>query len=597
MNIYLRILKYMRPYWLKLAIAIVCMVIFAAANAALAYLIGPAMSVLFSGDMAARLPHLLALPFHLFAAPAERMRVIVPLAIVVIAVIKGLSSYGNTYYMGYVGQGVISDLRSDLYAHVLRLPLGYFTSNPTGGLTSRLTLDVNMLQKSTADALADSLKQSLTVIALIVIIIGMDWRFALVASLSFPVAIYPAIKLGRLMKKVSKKGQVTMGTMSSLLHEAISGVRIVKAFSMEDYESKRFEKENERFTKYSIKAIKVKGVSTPLMETVGAFGFAVTILYAAYRITSGTLTPEAFISFFAAVVMLYQPIKALNGVHLNVQQGLASAVRIFEVMDVPVEPVGEEGTAELRGFKDSIEFKGVDFSYGSVSVLKDINLRVRKGERIAVVGTSGAGKTTFVNLIPRFYDTTAGGVFIDGEDIRDMTLKSLRAQIAIVSQDVILFNDTAKNNIAYGDPKKAEEDVREAAIAANAHGFISRLPAGYDTVVGERGMKLSGGEKQRVSIARAILKNAPILIMDEATSSLDTESEYEVEKGLDNLMKNRTVFVIAHRLSTVKNADRIIVLSGGMIAESGTHEELLRRGGEYSRLYTMQFQGLKEGMA
>lgn len=583
----------MRPYWLRLSIAVAFMVVFAVTNGALAYLIGPAMGILFSSDGGAAL-HLL--PFGLFSIPHDNLRVAVPLAIIVIAFIKGVSSYGNTYYMGCVGQRVISDLRRGLYEHILKLPLGYFSSNPTGSLTSRLTLDVNMLQKSTADALTDSLKQSLTVIALIGIIIGMDWKLALAASLSFPVAIYPAIKLGRLMKKVSTKGQVTMGTMSSLLHEAISGVRIVKAFNMEDYESERFEKENERFTKYSIKAIKVRGLSTPLMETVGAFGFAVTILYAAYRITSGTLAPEAFISFFAAVIMLYQPIKALNGVHLNVQQGLASAVRIFELIDVPVEPEGGEGTTKLLGFRDSIEFRGVNFSYGSSAVLKDINLKIKKGERVAVVGTSGAGKTTLVNLIPRFYDTTSGGVLIDGVDTRGLTLKSLRSHIAIVSQDVILFNDTVKNNIAYGDPAKSRQEIEKAAVAANAHGFISRLQSGYDTVIGERGTKLSGGEKQRLSIARAILKDAPILIMDEATSSLDSESEYEVEKGLNNLMKNRTAFVIAHRLSTIRNSDRIIVLSGGVVAESGSHEELLRRGGEYSRLYAMQFRGMEEGM-
>ncbi|MBI5599418.1 MAG: ATP-binding cassette domain-containing protein [Deltaproteobacteria bacterium] len=593
MGIYLRLLKYTRPYLPRLTVASVFMVIFASTNGALAYLIGPAISILFSGKAGG----IKLMPFDLFTIPHDILPVAVPIAIIVIAVIKGLSSYGNTYHMGYVGQRMIADLRRDLYAHILKLPLNYFTSNSTGNLTARLTHDVNMLQKTTIDALTDLLKQSLSVAVLIGIIVSMDWRLALAAFFIFPLAVYPAIKLGRTMKKASRKGQVTLGSMSALLHEAISGVRIVKAFSMEGYESRRLEKENDRFTKYSIKTIKVRGLSTPLMETLGAVGFAVTIWYAAYRIQNGTLAAEAFVSFFAAVVMLYQPVKALNGVHLNVQQGMASAVRVFEVMDTPTEPFEKKGAVMAHGVKEAISFEGVSFSYGNSGVLRDINLKVKKGERIAIVGTSGAGKSTFVNLIPRFYDVTGGRILIDGADVRDMALDSLRAQIAIVSQEVILFNDTIRNNIAYGDPTRAGDDIREAAVAANAHDFISRLPLGYDTVTGELGMKLSGGERQRISIARAILKNAPILIMDEATSSLDTESEHEVQKGLNNLLKGRTAFVIAHRLSTVKNADRIVVIAGGTIAETGSHDDLIRKSGEYSRLYTMQFQGIKEGIA
>ncbi len=597
MNIYLRLLKYLRPYWSRLAAAVVCMVFFALTNGALAYLLGPAIKMLFTGDSKEGVS---VIPFDLVTIPPDKMSFAVPLAIIVIAVVKGLSSYGNTYYMGYVGQKVISDLRRDLYGHILRLPLGYFTSNPTGTLTSRLTSDVNMLQKTTAAALTNALKQLFSLLVLVGIIVGMDWKLAVIAFIVFPVAVYPALRLGRKMKSVSKKGQATMGAMTSLLHEAISGVRIVKAFSMEDYESGRFNDENRRFTRQMIKTVKVRGISTPLMETLGAVGFALTIWYASYRISHGTLKPESFISFFAAVVMLYQPIKALNGVHLNIQQGLASAMRIFEVMDTPVEPVGCEGAGAkktLRGLNDSIEFRDVHFSYGKEEVIKGITLKVRKGEKIAIVGSSGAGKTTFVNLIPRFYDVTRGQILIDGIDIRELSLESLRSQIAIVSQDVILFNDTVRNNIAYGEPGKSLEETKAAALAANAHSFITRLPQGYDTLIGEGGVRLSGGERQRLSIARAILKNAPILIMDEATSSLDTESEYEVQKGLDNLMKGRTSFVIAHRLSTVKNADRIVVLSDGAVVECGTHEELIGRGGEYLRLYNMQFQGMEEGIA
>jgi len=594
MNIYLRFLKYMRPYWPSLLIATVCMAVFAATNGILAYLMGPAVNILFSGDKGA-VPDFL--PFEIPAISPGGMGFFVPLAIIVVAFIKGASSYGNTYYMGYVGQMMISDIRKNLYDRILKLPLNFFTSHPTGSLSSRITLDVNMLQKTAADALTNSLKQNLALVVLVGVMIKMDWKLALASCLIFPLAMYPAIKLGRTIKNATRKGQVTMGNMNSLVYEAISGVRIVKAFSMENYESERLEKENERFTKYSIKTIKVRGISTPLMETIGAIGFAITLWYASYRISSGTLTPQAFVSFFTALIMMYQPIKALNGVHLDIQQGIASATRIFEVMDMPVEPAVQKGTLKLDGLKASIEYRGVGFSYDKDEVLKDVNLKVKKCEKIAIVGTSGAGKTTFVNLLPRFYDPTSGKILIDGVDITNLTLPSLRALVAIVSQDIILFNDTVKRNIAYGDTEKTDEDIKNAAIAANAHGFILKLTLGYDTVIGERGLKLSGGEKQRLSIARAILKNAPILIMDEATSSLDSESEHEVEKGLNNLMKGRTAFVIAHRLSTIKNADRIIVLSNGEIVESGSHAELLKKGGEYSRLYSMQFRGMKEEMA
>ncbi len=594
MRVYLRLLRFLGPYRFRLFLAIVCMVCFAISNGAMAYLIGPVLKFLFSNDPSAEIR---LVPFDLFTIPRDRMIIAIPLIIIGVSVVKGLSSFGQSYFMGYVGQRVVTDLRDRLYRHILNLPVDYFNKTPTGTLISRVTNDVNLLQSTTADAISTVLKQSLTIVVLMAVVVGMDWQLAIAAFVAFPLAIYPMIRLGKKMKKVSTKGQVTMGTMSSLLHEAIAGVRIVKAFCMGNYEAERFRKENERFTRYRLKSIKVRSISSPLMETLGAVGFAVTIWYAAYRINAGTLTPEAFISFFAAVIMLYQPIKALNGVHLNIQNGLAAASRVFEVLDIPSETDLRQGEEVLDGFRDSIEFRKVSFGYGKRRVLKDIDLRVRKGEKIAIVGSSGAGKTTFVNLIPRFYDVTEGCILVDGRDIRHVTLESLRSQVAIISQQVILFNDTVKRNIAYGDFSKTDEEIIRASKAANAHEFISRLPQGYDTMIGEGGVRLSGGERQRLSIARAILKDAPILIMDEATSSLDTESELEVQKGLENLMRGRTTFIIAHRLSTIRNADRIIVLSGGRIKEMGRHEELLDRGGEYSRLYYMQFHGMKEGIA
>ncbi|MBI5643299.1 MAG: lipid A export permease/ATP-binding protein MsbA [Deltaproteobacteria bacterium] len=588
MQTYLRILKLLPPYKFQLIMAFVSMVGFALANGAMAYLIGPVMKFLFSNDSDSVIK---IIPLDLFVIPKEKMIIAIPLALIVVAVVKGISSYGQSFFMGYVGQSVVRDIRKRLYDHVLCLPVNYFTTTPTGVLISRLTNDVNLLQSTTSEAIATTLKQSLTIIVLAGVVISLDWKLALAAGIALPLSVYPMRKLGKKMKKVSTQGQVTMGTITALLHESIAGIRIVKAFSMEGYESKRFQKENERYTQNQIKTIKVRSISSPLMETLGAVGFAVTIWFAAYRISHGTLKPEIFISFFASVLMFYQPIKALNGVNLNIQQGLAAATRIFDVMDMPGETEKKGGGAVITGVNDSVEFKGVTFKYGGELVLKGIDLRVGKGEVLAIVGSSGAGKTTFVNLIPRFYDVAEGSILFDGKDIRELTLNSLRSQIAIVSQQVILFNDTVKKNIGYGDTEMDMNRIVAAAKAANAHDFVSRLPQGYDTVIGEGGVRLSGGERQRLSIARAIFKNAPILILDEATSALDTESEHEVQKAISNLMEGRTTFVIAHRLSTVRNADRIIVLSGGAIKEIGRHEDLLDKGGEYSRLYSMQFNG------
>ena len=585
MNSYLRILKLLPKYRGRMALALVCMVGYAVSNGAMAYLIGPVMKYLFSGSGS----RVNIIPFGLFVVPADEMKIAVPLAILAVALVKGVSSYGQSYLMGAIGQRVVSDIRARLYDHILSLPVNYFSDNPTGILMSRLTNDVTLLQSTTSEAIATILKQGLTIAVLAAVVISLDWKLALAASIALPLSVYPMRKLGKKIKKHSTEGQVTMGTMTSLLHEAIAGIRIVKAFCMEGYESARFEAENERFTRSQLKTIKVRSLSSPLMETLGAVGFAVTIWYAAWRIGHGTLRPENFISFFASVIMLYQPIKALNGVNLNIQQGLSAGTRIFDILDRPPETARNEGARAIAGLSSGVEFRGVSFRYGGEWVLKDVNLSVKKGEVVAIVGESGAGKTTFVNLIPRFYDASEGQVLLDGTDVRELTLRSLRSQVAIVSQQIVLFNDTVKRNIAYGDFTRGDDEIIRAARAANAHEFISRLAAGYDTLIGEGGVRLSGGERQRISIARAILKNAPILILDEATSSLDAGSELEVQKALSNLMAGRTTFVIAHRLSTVRNSDRIIVLAGGRILEAGTHEELLRSGGEYNRLYSLQF--------
>lgn len=588
MKLYLRLLKFLANYWGHLALAIFFMIALALSNGAFAYLIGPVMKFLFtnSADDTIRL-----IPMDIFTFSRSDMLVVLPIVIIIVAVVKGISFFGQSYFMGYVGQGIVTDIRVLLYKHILNLPISYFTKNSTGALMSRVTNDVGMLQNTAADSAATLLRESLTIIVLAAVVISRDWKLAAAAFIAFPLAIYPMIRFSKKMRKVSSQGQASMGAMTALLHESITGIKIVKAFCMEKYEELRFGRENERFSKLRLKSIKTRAIVPPMMEMFGAIGFTVTIWYAAYRIQDGTLRPEDFISFFAAVLMLYQPIKALNGVNMNIQSGLAAASRVFELLDIPQETKDKENAKNIDGISEGLEIRNASFRYGDKWVLKDVNLKVKNGEVIAIVGTSGAGKTTFINLFPRFYDVTEGAILFDGVDIRDITRSSLRAQIAIVSQHVILFNDTIKKNIAYGDVERGDDDIVNAAKAANADSFIRRLPQGYDTVIGESGVRLSGGERQRLSIARAILKNAPILILDEATSSLDTESEIEVQKGLNNLVHGRTTFVVAHRLSTVRNADRIIVLADGGIKEMGRHEELLKLGGEYCRTYKMQFHG------
>jgi subfamily B ATP-binding cassette protein MsbA len=434
-------------------------------------------------------------------------------------------------------------------------------------------------------------KDSFTLIGLIFVIFYRDWKLAIIAAFVFPLAIYPIAKFGEKMRRVATGTQVTMGSLTSLLQETISGTRIVKAFGMEDYEGKRFAKENEDLFRFFMKSVSIRAISGPFMEFLGGLGIAVIIFYGGYQVVKGVSTPGTFFSFLTALIMLYEPVKRLTNVNNTIQQGIAAAIRVFGVMDMTPKIKNRENAIELPRISDKIEIRNVTFNYDDEPVLKNININIKSGEVVAFVGMSGGGKTTLVNLIPRFYDVTEGEILIDGHDVRNVTVESLRGQIGIVTQQTILFNDTVKNNIAYGDIKKSDDDIIETAKAANAYHFIKNLPKGFDTVIGEQGARLSGGERQRLSIARALLKDAPILILDEATSSLDTEAELEVQGALENLMKGRTTFVIAHRLSTINSADRIIVLVNGKIVEEGTHDSLLMQKGEYFKLYNMQFRG------
>jgi subfamily B ATP-binding cassette protein MsbA len=570
MDLYRRLLEFVKPHWTRLAGAMVCMLFVSAATSASAFLVKPVLDdVFFKKDLT--------------------MLKLIPLAIVGLFVLKGLFDYGQAYLMSYVGQRIIADLREKIYNHLQSLSLSFFTRNPTGVLMSRITNDVGLVQGAVTDAVTGLLKDLFTIIGLVGVVFYRDWRLAIVALVVFPLAVYPIFKFGRKLRSYSTRSQTTMGDISTILMETISGNRIVKAFNMEDYERTRFANENRRLFGILMKSVRVRAVSHPLMETLGGLGIGFIVFYGGYNVVKGVATPGTFFSFLAALLMLYEPVKRLSGVNNTIQQGLAAASRIFEVLDTVPEIRSKPQARVLTSLSKGIQYQDVSFKYEEDWVLKNINLQIRVGEVVAFVGASGGGKTTLVNLLPRFYDVASGRVLVDGWDTRDVSVESLRRMIGIVTQQTILFNDTVKNNIGYGKIDQPFEEIVKAAEAAYAHRFIENLPKGYDTVIGEQGLKLSGGERQRISIARALLKNAPILILDEATSSLDSESEIEVQKALEFLMQGRTTLVIAHRLSTIRKADRIVVISNGVVVEEGTHEDLLERDGEYRKLYLLQF--------
>jgi subfamily B ATP-binding cassette protein MsbA len=594
MNLYRRLLELVKPYWTRLAFAMVCMVFVSFLTAAQAFLVKPALDGVFlKTEQIPQSVKNIIIQLHLDGLLLKKgmeMLLILPIVIILLFLFKGIFEYGQAYLMNYVGLRIVADIREKLYNHLQILSLSFFTKTPTGILISRITNDVNLIQGSVSNAITGLLKDVFTVLGLIAVVFYRDWKLGIIALLIFPLSIIPIKEFGKRLRKFSRKSQQRMGSITTFLHETIAGNRIVKAFNMEEYEKRRFAEENNRFFKIVLKRVKIRAFSHPLMELLGGIAVAIIIWVGGYRVIRGELTPGAFFSFMTALLMLYAPIRDLNKVNLEVQEGLAAAIRVFELLDTAPEIEDEEGAIPLPPVSEVVKFQNVSFKYDEEIVLKDIALYVKVGEVIALVGMSGAGKTSLVNLLPRFYDVNKGQILIDGHDIRKVTIKSLRDQMALVTQQTILFNDTARNNIAYGSLKCSDQEIIEAAKAANAHDFIQRLPQGYETIIGEQGVKLSGGERQRLSIARALLKNAPILILDEATSSLDSDSETEVQKALEELMRGRTVFVIAHRLSTIRNAHRIIVLSDGQIVEEGTHEELIALGGEYRRLYDLQFK-------
>ena len=548
-----------------------CMLVVGAMTSALAFLVKPALD-------------------EIFLKRNSDMLMLIPIAVIVIYLVKGACNYTQTILMSFIGQRVVADLRNNLYRRMQMQSLSFFTKNPTGILMSRITSDVGYVQGAVSEAVTSLLKDSFTLICLVFVIFYRDWQLAIIAMFVFPLTIYPIAKFGGKMRNIATRTQVTMGSLTTLLQETIAGTRIVKAFSMEEYESRRFAKENEHLFKLAMKSVSVSAVSSPFMEFLGGIGIAAIVFYGGYQVINGVSTPGTFFSFLTALIMLYEPVKRLTNVNNTIQQGIAGAERVFSIIDIVPDIKNDADATDLPKISRGIDIKDVTFCYEETPVLKNVNLSIKAGEVVAFVGMSGGGKTTLVNLIPRFYDVSEGQILIDGHDIRHVTIESLRGQIGIVTQQTILFNDTVRNNIAYGNIEKTDEDIVQAAKAANAHDFIMNLPKRYDTVIGEQGAKLSGGERQRMSIARALLKDAPILILDEATSSLDTEAEIEVQDALEYLMKGRTTLIIAHRLSTIRNAHRILVLAKGEIVEEGTHESLLEKRGEYFKFYNMQFK-------
>ena len=516
----------------------------------------------------------------------------VAVLIIVLYLAKGLFSYFSTYLMSWVGQRTVMDLRNVLYQHVIRQSVSFFKSQPTGTLISHITNDVEKIQQAVSGAMGDLLMQSFALLGYGALVFYYDWQLAIFCFVIAPLAVYPLVTLGRKLRRRTDTGLERWRDITNILHETISGSRIVKAFRMEASETKRFVGATDSLFRTNMRITRVISMMPPIMELVGGLGMAAAIWYGSGRIAASTMTTGEFSSFIAALFMMYMPVKKLSRVNATFQQALSAASRIFAVLDVEQSIQEVEDAVELPPLSRSIEFRNLDFVYddGKGATLRDVNLVIEVGQVVALVGTSGAGKSTLASLVPRFYDPTGGVIFFDGVDIRQATLSSLRGQIGLVTQETILFNDTVRNNIGYGLSSVSEEALAAAAEAACALEFIRELPDGFDTVIGERGQRLSGGQRQRIAIARAILKNPPILVLDEATSSLDAESEALLQQALENLMANRTTLVIAHRLSTIRKADLIVVMEGGEVRETGTQEELLvRSGGVYRRLYELQF--------
>ena len=606
-----RLLGHIRPYLLQFSVSVLLMAGVGLLESFRILLLGPIIDNVLNPSAPAHRLTLFNLPGtdkvvylqQFIPRYFHNALTVVAVALVGATILKGLCDYAGTYLVNYAGFGLITDLRNRLYDRILQRSIAFFSRHSTGTLISTIINDIEKIQATLSIALAEFLQQFFTLIFMVGVVIVLGHRLSLVLIVFIPFVIVSAGKIGRRVRTTTRKGQDKLADIQHILHETVTGNRIVKAFTMERWESVRFRNAAKKLFRANLKSVAVQALSSPLMDMIGAVAIVLLLWLGRTQIKTGAMKTGTFIAFIIAVFKLYDPVRKIALFNNSLQQALGASSEVFRFLDEQEEVQERPGAKPLPAFRERVRFENIYFSYSGESgpcdseVLRGINLETRAGEVIAIVGSSGAGKSTLVQLIPRFFDVTSGCISIDGHDLRDVTLESLRAQIGIVTQDTILFNDTVRNNIAYGQPDVPQDAVIEAAKAALAHDFIQRLPDGYDSMIGERGLRLSGGERQRIAIARALLKNAPILILDEATSALDTESEALVQAALHNLMTGRTAFVIAHRLTTVRHADRIVVLENGRIADSGTHEDLLSRLGTYRKLYELQFMDLEPKMS
>ena len=568
-----RLLRFVLPHKLRIAAALPAMALYALASGGLAYIIEPVFDRML---------------------PAGEQVGPICAALVGLYLAKGAGAYFSVYLMADAGQRLVHDLRTALFQHMLGQSTAFFGRSTTGRLLSRITSDVTRVQQVVSETCGDLMRESFALSVFAVLLFYQDARLALVCMTGAPLVVYPLVRLGQYVRRMTRRSQEQTEHLSHLAVEAFTGHRIVQAFQAEPFEGQKFARASRRLYRTIMRVTSAVSVLPPVIELLGGLGAAGVLWYGSRQIAAGDLTPGEFSSFMAALLLMYGPVKKLSRVNASIQQAVAAAERIFEVLDTRTETVSRAGAADLPPFASSIEFRGVTFRYpdDAEPVLRGVSFSVRAGQVVAVVGLSGAGKSTLVNLVPRFHDVTGGAVLIDGVDVRDVTVASLRRAIGVVTQETFLFDASVADNIAYAAPGTSRDSIVAAACAAHAHEFITDLPQGYDTLIGERGQRLSGGQRQRLTIARALLRNPPILVLDEATSALDAESELLVQDALDRLLLDRTAFVIAHRLSTIRRADAVIVLEGGRVVESGRHEELLARpGGSYAKLYATQMFG------